>query len=224
MSLESPAPLTPLQRLLRTNLVWRLSGLSFATGVIATQGTRLDKKEYISRCARNVRPFVQLVDSHANVLEFGCGLGGNLIALSPHIGRGVGIDINGLYLWHARRLARSERAANLEFRRYDGCLLPTWEESFDVVLSVGVFERISKADVRNYIASLAKFTRRGGRLVLYFLSRRAMDSEFVRRLGQSSYEYWSRGEAEQCVNDAGLTIQSILTWEVADVIIADRQR
>jgi cyclopropane fatty-acyl-phospholipid synthase-like methyltransferase len=148
-------------------------------------------------------------------LEFGCGLGGNLIAIASEIERGFGIDINRGYLRHARRLARSASASNLEFRWYDGGSFPQLD-GIDFAFSLGVFERISKKDVEFYIRQIRDAVVPHAWVSLYFLSGDAIQSGFTRRLGEESYVYWNPEELKSMFDRAGFCLVSISDWKGLD--------
>jgi cyclopropane fatty-acyl-phospholipid synthase-like methyltransferase len=122
------------------------------------------------------------------------------------------LDVNRLYLHHARRLAKSVDGSNVHFRLYDGRTLPTFESPFDTAFSIGVFERINRDHTASYVRQLAKMVASDGTLLLYFLSPRARQTTFVRRLGESAYVYWERGSVEDVARSAGLSIERVTPW------------
>lgn len=71
----------------------------------------------------------ELIPSGCRVIDFGCGMGRHLIALTDHISSGVGIDYEAAYIAKAVKLADS----HLRFIVADATSVPL-TESFDFAL------------------------------------------------------------------------------------------
>lgn len=207
------------QRLLRTEFVWKLSGISYTTAVVATKGHYISPVDYTDYCRNQTDVTLRgdLFGRSARVLEFGCGIGGNLFAISPRIREGVGLDVNRGYIRIARRLANRFGFRNLTFASYDGSTLPDLGP-FDLVFSLNVFERIPKARVRRYLEWMASALAKSGTLVALFLTSDARASQFTRSLGDSAYVFWDRGEAEEAIRGVGFRVISALPMGLAHVV------
>lgn len=190
--------------MLRTDFVWRLTGLSYRTAVIATKGHYIPPADYPTHCRRHTDYAIgeSLTQRGSRVLEFGCGIGGNLIAISPRIREGVGLDVNKGYVRIARRLATRVGCDNVRFVAYDGQTLPELGK-FDLVFSLFVFERLPKESVRRYLRWMAASLAETGSMVAGFLTIEAKGSPFTRRLGDAAYVYWERAEAEKAIRELG---------------------
>jgi len=199
--------------------VWRLSGVTYASAVLATRGALLTPADYVDRSRFQMKR-LPIIWSDSRVLEFGCGLGGNLLAVSSAIREGVGVDINPGYLRIARALCRASRVNNLQFDEINAPLEDR-VGNFDVVLSIGVFERIPKARVAQCVSDLVGLTRAGGDLALYFLSTLARGTDFTRLLGGAAYQYWPQEEVLGLVRSVGCRIRSVIDWPSADHHTAD---
>lgn len=223
MGITMPSRL--LQRILRTNLAWKISGLTYSTAVIATHGSKVPPTQYVKDCSAQMQFLRPYLTPESNVLEFGSGIGGNLLALAGSIRSGIGLDVNLGYLHIGRRLARSLGIRNVKFQHFDGMTIPTPEEPPSVVFSIGVFERLTKPEVVNYIGQLAKFLSHHGYLAVYFLSVRARDTEFTTRLGPDAYTYWSLNEAMASLHrlTTSLSIVNVLKWRYADVVVCKKE-
>jgi len=204
--------LSVYKRFLRSSLVWRLSGLTYATAVNATSGKYRTLPEYLGFCDGQMRILAGSTPSFSTALEFGSGLGGNLFALRSVVTSGVGVDVNSLYVRQARRIATRIDCENVRFTTYNGITLPTFPQPFDLVFSVGVFERLAKNRVVSYVHQLVRLVSREGSVVLYFLTERARSTTFVERLGEEAYQYWSREEVSRLLADCRLNVLSILPW------------
>jgi SAM-dependent methyltransferase len=199
-----------LQGLLRSKLVWGLSGFSYRTAVVATKGSYAPLEEYLEICRLDTS--AALTGAHitgSRVLEFGCGLGGNLISISPAIGEGVGLDVNKGYIRIARRISKMTRCSNLNFLVYDGWNMPELGK-FDLVYCFNVFERIPKSTVRSYLMWMRKSLGAGGKVVFFFLSTRAQGTPFTHRLGNSAYVF---GNSPRSKHPSGLP--GIPTFELS---------
>lgn len=99
--------MTLFQKVMSTKLVWRLSGVSFRTAINATTGSSMSIDDYIDSGKEKMSIFLKYFQSDKIALEFGCGLGRNLFAISNKIKYGYGIDINPLYIRLANRIAKN---------------------------------------------------------------------------------------------------------------------
>jgi SAM-dependent methyltransferase len=100
------------------------------------------------------------------VLDAGCGTGENALhvaSLGPHV---LGVDVAETALSIAREKAAA-RAIDAEFVVADAFHLDRLGRAFDTVLDCGLFHTFDSDERRDYVASLASVTGRGG--VLYVL-------------------------------------------------------
>jgi hypothetical protein len=199
-----------VQAALRSSLVWRLTGLTYPTAIIATNGRLLTVTDYISYCRRQVNLVREHVVGYSNALDFGTGLGGNLIALAGLVDSGVGVDINPLYLRLARFIARRQGFQQFSFQSYDGEILPFWDPKPDLLLSFGVFERIPKVHVARYLDQLVARASERARMVFTFLSETAASTEFTTRLGREAYVFWTPSEVESIARRVGLRTRTVV--------------
>ena len=180
------------KRILRSDFVWRLAGLTWYTAVRATRGRYLSKVDYLNESAEKTSA-LNLPLPAKNVMEFGSGLGGNLISIAKSMELGIGIDINPLFVHKANRLSRKFNFNNLTFLSYDGSNFPSLPK-FDLIFSVNVFERIKKDIVLDLIPKIVSLGNEDCTYVLFFLNENAQRTEFTKLLGDDSYVYWSHDE------------------------------
>ena len=74
-----------IKELLRTKLIWRLTGLTYATAVIATFGHNVSRDNYLRSGKEEMSIFSQYFNSQSIVIEFGCGPGRNLFGIADKI-------------------------------------------------------------------------------------------------------------------------------------------
>jgi cyclopropane fatty-acyl-phospholipid synthase-like methyltransferase len=195
-----------------------MTGLSYRSAVVATKGHYLPPDDYPAYCGRQIEDALGglLIRRDSRVLEFGCGIGGYLLAISPRVGEGIGLDVNRGYIRIARRLANRFGCHNLRFVSYSGFPLPELGR-FDLAFSVGVFERIPKEVVRQYLEWMAQSLVEDGTLVASFLTVDARASPFTHRLGDSAYVFWERTEAERVFEESGIRVLSARPLVVAPI-------
>lgn len=131
----------------------------------------------------------QLVDVHGlspdgDVLDIGCGIGRNAVALMSHLDGGSyeGFDIVPQFIrWCQRQITprhpnfRFQLAdvRNRHYNRHGGCpaneyLFPYPGESFDIAFAASVFTHMEPDGIRQYLAQARRVLRPGGRLICTF--------------------------------------------------------
>jgi ubiquinone/menaquinone biosynthesis C-methylase UbiE len=100
-----------------------------------------------------VRQFLAKSD---HVLDVGTGGGELFLALAPHFGKGVGIDISNAMIEQALRNKRLKKIALVDFGVMDGSHLGFADEQFEIVLN-------RHSDV--YVSETARVLRSRGNFV-----------------------------------------------------------
>lgn len=100
----------------------------------------------------------------ARVLDVGCGPGHTTLALAPHAGAVVGLDLSAAMLTQGRRLAAERGLANLTFEQGDVEQLPFADASFDTVTSR--FSAHHYPDPAAALAQIARVLAPGGTFLL----------------------------------------------------------
>jgi SAM-dependent methyltransferase len=203
---------TAWQRLARSEVAWRISGLTYATAVRATHGQWVSPRLYLEECRTQMGSIAPYISNGARVLEYGCGLGGNLLAISPCIIQGSGVDLNPGFLRHARRLARQEGVSNISFSRITNEAETIPGQSFDFSFTIGVFERLSRRTVEEIIRRMRRAMAPRGLVALYFLSERATHTSFTEQLGDGAYVFWSDAEILEILDQNGLQLVELFPW------------
>ncbi|MCI4364105.1 MAG: class I SAM-dependent methyltransferase [Thermoplasmata archaeon] len=198
--------LRPATKLLGSPALWRASGLLESAALFATGGSAGSIGEYVESMEKRWAPFDRWFTDAPRALDFGTGLGGNLLGLRGRLGTGLGIDLNPFYITRARRLAERYGARQLRFEAYDGVHLP-FEGPYDVILCTGTFERLRKPAVAAYVRRLALALAPNGRFLAYFLTAGARAQGFGRLLGQESYVFWAEEELAELLRSSGLELE-----------------
>ncbi|MGB7124473.1 MAG: class I SAM-dependent methyltransferase [Thermoplasmata archaeon] len=156
-------------------------------------------------------PLLPVALARRRVLEFGCGLGGNLISMSRRFDVGLGVDINPGFVGIARRLARRENAQNVSFE-VCGPYGPTDTARFNFIFSIGVFERLPTEVVRQCLSSLTRLMLPECAMATYFLTPSARGTAFTSLLGDGAYNYWSPEDVSSLAASCGLRIANAADW------------
>jgi cyclopropane fatty-acyl-phospholipid synthase-like methyltransferase len=203
--------MNPSQALLSSHFVWNLTGLSYPLAVLATRGCLLTVSDYLHQSKMQMMRLEDQFGGNERVLEFGCGIGGNLLAVSDEISFGVGVDVNSGFIRIATRLADMRHKQNIRFLGVDN-LMRSFSTPFDFAFSIGVFERLSIEQVRNSLQAMSQVLRPDGRVAAYFLSDRHIGTRFATRLGTGAYVAWTRPQILEVMGSAGFRIVVIHDW------------
>ena len=80
--------------------------------------------------------------SEKQVLDFGCGWGGETAWLAKRAGKAVGCDINASRIQEAQRYQAQTGLSNLSFKLIPEDRLPFDDNTFDAIFSTNVFEHV----------------------------------------------------------------------------------
>lgn len=152
-------------------------------------------------------------------LDVGTGAGHALLALAPHIASGVGLDATPEMLDHARELAASRNASNVEWVVGSAQALPFGDGAFQIVTCRVCAHHF--ADPARFVREAARVLSPGGRLVLadnYAPDDPTADAwinELDKTRDPSHHRAWRIAEWETFFRDAGLGWSLLQTWEKA---------
>jgi ubiquinone/menaquinone biosynthesis C-methylase UbiE len=100
------------------------------------------------------------VNNRSRVLEVGCGTGIISLAIVPHAGEVVGVDLSPKMITLAQEKAKNEGLQNLNFREADAYELPFEDERFDLVLLTNLLHFV--ADPTKVLKEARRVLRSGG--------------------------------------------------------------
>jgi cyclopropane-fatty-acyl-phospholipid synthase len=107
----------------------------------------------INLCCRKLQ-----LQPDERLLDIGCGWGSLLIYAAKKFGiRGVGITLSQEQLEYGRQQIVKEGvedSVQLEYLDYRD--LPTMHQSFDKIVSIGMFEHVGRANMRHFLGSSRK--------------------------------------------------------------------
>lgn len=98
-------------------------------------------------------------------LSLGCGDGRRELAMAPHAGRIVGIDVSPVAIERARQRARTLGVDNVEFHVDDVDRLEGRFRSFDAVLCAGVLHHLADGQIGTLLGAVRSALRAGGRFI-----------------------------------------------------------
>jgi ubiquinone/menaquinone biosynthesis C-methylase UbiE len=127
------------------------------------------------------------------ILDFGTGPGRFAFWLSLKASFVVGIDVTKEMLHLAKKVTHRE---NVEFLLCDGTNTPFKDESFDVILSVWVFQHFPDKEFRNAARRLIRQLKRGGKMFLIEQVSKKTSDYYIHRLPE---EYVKEFEGCKCV-------------------------
>jgi len=152
------------------------------------------------------------------VLDAGCGTGENALhvaALGLHV---LGVDVAETALSIAREKAAA-REIDAGFATCDALHLDRLGREFETVLDCGLFHAFDSDERRDYVASLASVTRRGGKLYMlcfsdlepdaggpHPVSREELEAPFTRSSG------WSVASVRPDRLETRFSAQSASAW------------
>lgn len=113
-------------------------------------------------------PYIQYshtVEAGMNILEIGCGDGGNLLPFSEMGCNTIGVDIATSRIKDAKTFFEAVHAKGV-FIAHDIFLLKDLEESFDIIICHDVFEHI--ADKERFLSNLSKYLKPQGIVFMSF--------------------------------------------------------
>jgi SAM-dependent methyltransferase len=106
------------------------------------------------------RYLAELGSRDVDVLDFGCGWGGETLWLAKHARSVVGVDIEASAIDQANRACAASTATNCRFVHARSGVLPFDDRSFDAVFSTDTFEHVM--DLDSAFRELFRVLRPGG--------------------------------------------------------------
>jgi cyclopropane-fatty-acyl-phospholipid synthase len=124
--------------------------------------------EKINLCCRKLQ-----LQPNERLLDIGCGWGSLLITAAQQFGiQGVGITLSKEQLAYGRQQIAKEGVADrvrLEYLNYRD--LAKMNQTFDKVVSVGMFEHVGKANMKNFLENVRTVLRPDGLLLLHTIGK-----------------------------------------------------
>jgi SAM-dependent methyltransferase len=104
--------------------------------------------------------------SDLDILDFGCGWGGETLWLAGHARSVRGVDVDEKAIGHARKACETCEVQNCGFEWSSDGGLPFADKSFDAVLSTDTFEHVMDLDLA--FGEIARVLKPGGSLLTRF--------------------------------------------------------
>jgi SAM-dependent methyltransferase len=193
-------------------------------------------KGHLANVKADLRFMYRMSPPPQRVLDFGCGIG-----LQSYLLAHAGYEVHGLETVEDKSLegflkgkaethikTRDESMKNVwdvirvrqnvEFRFYDGAVIPYQDGFFNAVVAYAVVEHIPPVEVNGVMMEVNRVLKNGGLFYIFQLPQRSSYTEFIaRNLGMESHEYlWSLSEIRGALKQCGF---DVLTCEKADMVI-----
>lgn len=125
-------------------------------------------KELATTCKEYFMPYIQEwhhIEAEMDILEIGCGEGGNLLPFSEMGCHTIGVDIARNRIREAREFFKEAQAKG-EFIANDVFKLKELEHKFDIIICHDVLEHLSDKDV--FLTNLHRFLKPQGIVFMSF--------------------------------------------------------
>jgi len=100
------------------------------------------------------------ITPNSSVLEIGCGTGIVSLAIAPHAGEVIGVDLSPSMIAQAEKKTHQAAFQNLSFQEADAYALPFEDESFDMVLLTNLLHVV--AEPETVIQEACRVLRKSG--------------------------------------------------------------
>jgi SAM-dependent methyltransferase len=114
----------------------------------------------IGDCFRDYWARVDELAVGADILEYGCAYGGNLLRLAGRARTATGIDISDIAVEKGGERARQQGVTNLRLEAMNAEAMTFPDDSFDLVFGSGIIHHL---DIDRAFAEIARVLRPGGR-------------------------------------------------------------
>jgi SAM-dependent methyltransferase len=149
----------------------------------------------------------------ARILEVGCGMGELLSGLSR-----LGYDCTGLDVSRTRiERLRSRQGPKLRFQQVEGTRLPFADASFDLVISIQLFEHLHPDDAETHLRETCRVLKPGGRYLLETPNKWAGPGDVSRFFSDRPEGFhlreYSIAELSGMMSHAGYAQVSVVRWK-----------
>ncbi len=177
-----------------------------------TEKSGISAPEVVARRVSNMRRWLPPVQG-TRVLEIGCGMGEMMIGLSKAGYHCVGIDVSEIRIQNLQTLESS----HLEFRNVEGTALPFPNGSFDIVISMQLFEHLHPDDAQDHLCEVHRVLKPGGIYLLETPNRLTGPGDVSRfyadePLGFHLKEYSIRQLKKMFYRGGFCRVQVLLRW------------
>jgi SAM-dependent methyltransferase len=150
----------------RLGLLKALS-LVFPPEPTAQMGGQQSTERELVKAAGSMGDYLQRLGRHdVDVLDYGCGWGGETLWLAERVRSAVGFDVEATSIADANRALASMGVPNCRFVCDGNGLIPLGEATVDAVFSTDTFEHVM--DLDRAFGEIARVLRPGGRLITRF--------------------------------------------------------
>jgi len=149
---------------------------------------------------QKTEPWLHILDKYVgslegtSILDIGCGFGGLILSCSNLGAHSFGVDPS--HIIHIVREGMVNATGHaIPLVCADGRALPFKSESFDVVMSIGVLEHITRAEA--LVEEMARVLKPGGKFLLFFGPNKRLRFTTSSTHRRISYTFWTPEDAER---------------------------
>lgn len=145
----------------------KLLSLAFPPEPAAQLGGEQSTERELVKAAGSMGGYLQQLGRHdVDVLDYGCGWGGETLWLAERVRSAIGFDVEAASIADANRALASMGVANCRFVCNREGLIPLDDATVDAVFSTDTFEHVM--DLDRAFGEIARVLRPGGRLITRF--------------------------------------------------------
>jgi SAM-dependent methyltransferase len=176
------------------------------------EAARSDASSRQRKLVEALQPFLPR-DRDARILEIGCGMGELLSGLSR-----LGYDCTGLDVSRTRiERLRLRQGPRLRFQQAEGTRLPFEGASFDLVISIQLFEHLHPDDAETHLLETCRVLKPGGRYLLETPNKWAGPGDVSRFFSDRPEGFhlreYSIAELSGLMSQAGYAQVSVVRWK-----------
>jgi cyclopropane-fatty-acyl-phospholipid synthase len=199
--------------------------MQYSCGYFDRPGISLEEAQYAKKCHIAAKMFLM---PGQRVLDIGCGWGG----LGLFLAQNFNVDVTGITLSTGQQRVAQQRSQELDLRdsvRFELCDYREVEDTFDRLVSVGMFEHVGPQNFLSYFTAAKRLMKDDGVFVLHSIGRaksNTSDPPFLEKYIFPNGHIPALSETLCAIERSGLLVKDIeiLTYHYAETLKLWRER